>query len=154
MGYGLIESEGEELTPVDFGAIKVPKLPATAERLNFLHKNLVDIIRRHRPDAVAVEQPFINKNVRSAMAIGRAQAVALLAAAGEGVPAFEYTPAQVKLRVCNYGASGKEQVQEMVRLLLGLAEVPEPNDAADALAVAVCHIQEMHLVGLLARQGA
>jgi crossover junction endodeoxyribonuclease RuvC len=152
MGYGLIESEGEELVPVDFGAIAVPELPGIAERLNFLYQNLVEIIRRHRPDAVAVEQPFINKNVRSAMAIGRAQAVALLAAAGEGIPAFEYTPAQVKLRVANYGASSKEQVQEMVRLLLGLAQVPEPNDAADALAVAVCHVQEMHLNDLLAGQ--
>jgi len=153
MGYGLIESEGEELVPVDFGAIKVPELPGIGERLSYLYKNLIEIIRRHHPDAVAVEQPFINKNVRSAMAIGRAQAIALLAAAGEGIPSFEYTPAQVKLRVCNYGASGKEQVQEMVRLLLGLAQVPEPNDAADALAVAVCHIQETHLNDLLARQG-
>jgi crossover junction endodeoxyribonuclease RuvC len=153
MGYGLIESEGEELVPVDFGAIKVPELARTGERLSYLYENLIEIIRRHRPDAVAVEQPFIAKNVRSAMAIGRAQAIALLAAAGEGIPAFEYTPAQVKLRVANYGASSKEQVQEMVRLLLGLAEVPEPNDAADALAVAVCHVQEMHLNDLLGNRG-
>jgi crossover junction endodeoxyribonuclease RuvC len=152
MGYGLIESEGEDLTPVDFGAIRVPELPAVGERLSYLYNNLIEIIRRHHPDAVAVEQPFVAKNVRSAMSIGRAQAVALLAAAGEGIPAFEYTPAQVKLRVANYGASGKEQVQEMVRLLLGLAQVPEPNDAADALAVAVCHVQECHLKDLLTRQ--
>jgi crossover junction endodeoxyribonuclease RuvC len=152
MGYGLIESEGEDLAPVDFGAIKVPELPGIAERLSFLYQQLLEIIRRHRPDAVAVEQPFIAKNVRSAMAIGRAQAIALLAAAGEGIPAFEYTPAQIKLRVANYGASSKEQIQEMVRLLLGLAEVPEPNDAADALAVAVCHVQECHLKDLLGRQ--
>jgi crossover junction endodeoxyribonuclease RuvC len=149
MGYGLIESEGEELIPVDFGAITVPELAHTGERLSYLYQNLVEIIRRHRPDAVAVEQPFIAKNVRSAMAIGRAQAIALLAAAGEGIPSFEYTPAQVKLRVANYGASGKEQVQEMVRLMLGLAQVPEPNDAADALAVAICHVQEMHLNDIL-----
>jgi Holliday junction resolvasome RuvABC endonuclease subunit len=98
MGYGLIESEGDKLVPVDFGAFIVPDLP------------------------------------------------------GEGTPAFEYTPAQVKLRVANYGASGKEQVQEMVRLLLGLAQVPEPNDAADALAVAICHVQETHLNNLLTMQ--
>jgi crossover junction endodeoxyribonuclease RuvC len=152
MGYGLIESEGEELVPVDFGTITVPELARTGERLNYLYQNLVEIIRRHRPDAVAVEQPFIAKNARSAMAIGRAQAVALLAAAGEGIPSFEYTPTQVKLRVANYGASGKEQVQEMVRLMLGLAQVPEPNDAADALAVAICHVQEMHLNDILAGQ--
>jgi crossover junction endodeoxyribonuclease RuvC len=153
MGYGLIESRGEELVPVDFGAVAVPELPGTGERLSYLSNNLIELIRRHRPDAVAVEQPFIAKNVRSAMSIGRAQAIALLAAAGEGVPSFEYTPAQVKLRVANYGASGKEQVQEMVRLMLGLAQVPEPNDAADALAVAVCHVQEMHLNDILAGQG-
>ncbi len=153
MGYGLIESQGEELVPVDFGAIMVPELPGTGERLSYLYENLIEIIRHYHPDAVAVEQPFIAKNVRSAMSIGRAQAIALLAAANQGIPSFEYTPAQVKLRVANYGASGKEQVQEMVRLLLGLTQIPEPNDAADALAVAVCHVQEMHLNDILAGRG-
>jgi crossover junction endodeoxyribonuclease RuvC len=113
---------------------------------------VLDIIRRHRPEAVAVEQPFVSKNVRSAMAIGRAQAIALLAAAGEGIPAYEYTPAEVKQRVADYGASSKEQIQEMVRLQLGLAEVPQPNDAADALAVAICHLREVHVSNLLASQ--
>ena len=87
------------------------------------------------------------------MAIGRAQAIALLAAASRSIPTFEYTPAQVKQRVANYGASSKEQIQEMVRLQLGLAEVPQPNDAADALAVAICHVQEMHLNRLLTEHG-
>jgi crossover junction endodeoxyribonuclease RuvC len=153
MGYGLIDSEGEEIALVDFGAISVPQDLNIGERLSHLYNSLLEIIQKHRPAAVAVEQPFISKNVRSAMAIGRAQAVALLAAAKSGVPAFEYTPAQVKQRVANYGASGKEQIQEMVRLQLGLAEVPRPNDAADALAVALCHVQEMHLNDLLAGRG-
>lgn len=90
------------------------------------------------------------QNARSALAIGRAQAVAILAAANGGIPAFEYTPAQVKQRVANYGASSKQQIQEMVRLQLGLSEVPQPSDAADALAVAICHLHEMHLASLLA----
>ena len=101
---------------------------------------------------MVVEQPFIAKNARSALAIGRAQAVALLAAAGRGIPTYEYTPTQIKQRVANYGASSKEQIQEMVRLQLGLSEVPQPNDAADALAVAICHLREIHLSNLLASQ--
>lgn len=150
MGYGVIESEGDNLTPVDFGAINVPGKLVIAERLNYLYTELQKLIRSHRPDAVAVEQPFIAKNFKSALAIGRAQAVALLAAASQKIPAYEYTPAQVKQRVANYGASSKEQIQEMVRLQLGLAQVPHPNDAADALAVAICHVQEMHIASLLA----
>jgi crossover junction endodeoxyribonuclease RuvC len=153
MGYGVVESEDNELSLVDFGAISVPEHYKIGERLSHLYKELLEIIQRYHPDAVAVEQPFIAKNVRSAMAIGRAQAIALLAAASRSIPTFEYTPAQVKQRVANYGASSKEQIQEMVRLQLGLAEVPQPNDAADALAVAICHVQEMHLNKLLTSQG-
>jgi len=153
MGYGLIESEGSEIALVGYGAIVVPERLKTGERLNHLYKELLKVIKRYRPDIAAVEQPFVAKNVRSAMAIGRAQAIALLAASSQGIPAYEYTPAQVKQRVANYGASSKEQVQEMVRLQLGLAEAPQPNDAADALAVALCHVQEMHVNELLAGQG-
>ena len=90
------------------------------------------------------------KNIKSTLAIGKAQAVALLAAANRGIATFEYTPTQVKQRVTNYGTSPKEQVQEMVRLQLGLAEAPQPNDAADALAVALCHLQEMKFKKLTA----
>jgi crossover junction endodeoxyribonuclease RuvC len=153
MGYGVIESEDDELALVDFGAITVPEHSPIGERLSRLYNELLKVIQRHKPDAVAVEQPFVAKNVRTALAIGRAQAIALLAAAQKGIPTFEYTPTQVKQRVANYGASSKEQIQEMVRLQLGMAEVPQPNDAADALAVAICHAQEMHVNSLLTRQG-
>ena len=153
MGYGVIETENDDVALVDYGAIVPPEKEAIAVRLSHIFKELQNVISRHRPDAVAVEQPFIAKNVKSALAIGRAQAVALLAAADRGLPAYEYTPAQVKQRVANYGASSKEQIQEMVRLQLGLPEVPRPDDAADALAVAICHCQEMHVAGLLAVQG-
>ena len=151
MGYGVIESEDDETALIDFGALVGPE-SSIGERLSHLYNELLEIIQRHQPDAVAVEQPFISKNVRSAMAIGRAQAIALLAAAGRGIPTYEYTPAQIKQRVANYGASSKEQIQEMVRLQLGLSEVPQPNDAADALAVAICHLREIHLSNLLASQ--
>jgi crossover junction endodeoxyribonuclease RuvC len=153
MGYGTVEYEGDEVTLVEYGAIKVPEHLQIAPRLSHLYNEILKVIRKQRPDAIAVEQPFVAKNVRTALAIGRAQAIALLAAAVQGIPTFEYTPAQIKQRVANYGASSKEQIQEMVRLQLGLDEVPRPNDAADALAVAICHVHEMHLEKLLAGQG-
>jgi crossover junction endodeoxyribonuclease RuvC len=152
MGYGVIESDDDDIALIDFGALVGPERSPIGERLSHLYHELQGIIQRHQPDAVVVEQPFIAKNVRSALAIGRAQAIALLAAADRGIPTCEYSPAQVKQRVANYGASSKEQIQEMVRLQLGLAEVPQPNDAADALAVAICHVREMHLSNLLARE--
>ena len=152
MGYGVVESDDDEIAMVDCGALFGPERSPIGERLSYFYDKLLEIIQKHQPDAVAVEQPFVAKNVRSALAIGRAQAVALLAAAGRGIPTYEYTPAQVKQRVANYGASSKEQVQEMVRLHLGLSQVPQPNDAADALAVAICHLREVHLSNLLANQ--
>ena len=150
MGYGVIDSVEGETALVDYGALTSPPRPPIAERLSFFYKQLSEIIAQHQPDAVAVEQPFVAKNVRSALAIGRAQAIAMLAAANTGIPTYEYTPAQIKQRITNYGASSKEQIQEMVRLQLGMAQVPQPNDAADALAVALCHLNEIHLSNLLA----
>lgn len=152
MGYGIIDAVDDDITLIDYGALTTAKNDTIGERLNHLYQGVLAIIRRHHPDAVAVEQPFVSKNVRSAMAIGRAQAIALLAAAGKGIPAYEYTPTQVKQRVANYGASNKEQIQEMVRLQLGLAEVPQPNDAADAIAVALCHLRETHLSQFISGQ--
>ena len=99
-----------------------------------------------------IEQPFVARNVKSALAVGKAQAVAILAAANRGISTYEYTPTQVKQRVANYGASSKEQIQEMVKLQLGLSQTPQPSDAADALAVAICHLHETHLSNLLAEQ--
>lgn len=152
MGYGVIESQDDEIALIDCGALVVAERSPIGERLSYLYNELLKIISRHQPDVVAVEQPFVAKNARSALAIGRAQAVALLAAASKGIPTGEYTPAQIKQSVANYGASSKEQVQEMVKLQLGLAEVPQPNDAADALAVAICHLRQAHLSNLLASQ--
>ena len=152
MGYGVIESEGDEIALVDYGALNCPARSPIGERLSYLYGKLLEIISRCQPDAVAIEQPFMAKNVKAALAIGRAQAVAILAAANRGIPAYEYTPTQVKLKVAGYGASSKEQIQEMVRLQLGLSKVPQPSDAADALAVAICHLRETHLQSLIAKQ--
>ena len=152
MGYGVVESHDDEIALVDYGALVGSKRSSVGERLSHFYKELLELIQHHQPDAMAVEQPFVAKNVRSALAIGRAQAVALLAATNGGIPTHEYTPTQIKQRVANYGASSKEQIQEMVRLHLGLAEVPQPNDAADALAVAICHLRETHLSNLISKQ--
>ena len=148
-GYGIIEADEDEVTLVDYGALTVQARSPIGERLSYMYNALLDIITRYQPDVVAVEQPFVALNVKSALAIGRAQAMAILAAANRGIPTYEYTPAKVKQRVANYGASSKEQIQEMVRLQLRLSEVPQPSDAADALAVALCHLQETHLDSLL-----
>jgi len=152
MGYGVIEAEDDEIALVDYGALSSPARSPIGERLSYLYNELSKVFSRYQPDVVAIEQPFMAKNVKSALAIGRAQAVAILVAANREIPSYEYTPAQVKQRVADYGAGSKEQVQEMVRLQLGLAQVPQPSDAADALAVAICHLRETYLDSLLAKQ--
>jgi len=152
MGYGVIESRDDEATLIDCGTLTTPARSPIGERLSFLYNKFVEIISNYQPDEVAVEQPFIAKNARSALAIGKAQAVAILAAANKGIPTYEYTPTQIKQRVANYGASSKEQIQEMVKLQLGLSQIPQPSDAADALAVALCHLSQIHLSNLLAKQ--
>jgi len=151
MGYGVIEAGDDRITLVESDALTTKERSPIGERLSYLYRHLLEIIDRHQPDAVAIEQPFMAKNVRSALAVGRAQAIAILAAAERGIPTFEYTPAQVKQRVTNYGASSKEQVQEMVRLQLNLSKAPRSTDATDALAVALCHLQEKHLASLLSQ---
>ena len=152
MGYGAIESRDDEIALINCGALTAPARSPIGERLSYLYNQLLEIVARYQPDAVAIEQPFMAKNVKTALAIGRAQAIAILAATNKGIPTYEYTPTQIKQRVTNYGASSKEQIQEMVRLQLGLAQIPQPNDAADALAVALCHLSEIHLSHLLAEQ--
>lgn len=152
MGYGVIEENGNTVTVKTYGAIEAPPRSPIGERLCFIYEKLLKLVKLHHPDVAAVEQPFVAKNVKSALAIGRSQAIAILAAASQGIPIYEYTPAQVKQRVSNYGASSKEQIQEMVRLQLGLSKTPEPDDAADALAVALCHLSETRFTALLTRE--
>ncbi|MCJ7515157.1 MAG: crossover junction endodeoxyribonuclease RuvC [Dehalococcoidia bacterium] len=151
MGYGVVDEDAGEMAMVDYGVVSLSSKIPVEKRLSSLYKKLVEIVARHQPDEVAIEEPFVAGNVRSALAIGRAQAIAILAAANKNLPVFRYLPTQVKQQVTDYGGSGKEQVQEMVRLQLGLAERPEPSDAADALAVAICHLHQKHIEILLAR---
>lgn len=149
MGYGVVEERNGDLALIDYGVLTAPSRTDMLQRLRFLYRGTMEVLARYRPDILAVEEPFVGPHVQAALAVGRAQAVAILAAANQDIPVFAYTPAQVKQRVANYGGSGKAQMQEMVRLQLGMASVPEPDDAADALAVAICHCCESRLAALL-----
>ncbi len=149
MGYGVIEDNDGDLTAVEYGALTTPAKQATSLRLRSLYEGVITIIARHKPAEVAVEL-FVARNLRTALMVGQARGVALLAAANKGLPVYDYTPLQVKQRVSGYGRGEKRQVQEMVKIQLGLDCLPEPDDAADALAVAICHISEARLSRLLA----
>jgi len=144
LGYGVVDIK-EEMSMVDCGVLNASSQVPVEERLHLLYTGLVEAFARYQPDEVAIEEPFIGHNVRSAFAIGRAQAMAILAAANQRLPIYYYSPTQVKQQVSGYGQSDKQQVQEMVKMQLGLSQVPQPYDAADALAVAICHIQQSRL---------
>ena len=149
LGYGLIESVRDEMTLVHYDSIKCKARSDMSERLLFLYDGLTQVVDKYEPDVLAVESPFVGENIKSALAIGKAQAIVLLVAAQHGLPIFEYSPAKIKHHVADYGASSKEQMQEMVKLLLDLDEIPQPNDAADALAVAICHLRECRLAEMI-----
>ena len=139
-GYGCIESAGNRHRLVICGALAPPARATFPEKLMAIHAGLKALLERHRPECVAVEDIFYARNVRSALKLGHARGVALLAASEAGLPVAEYSPAEIKRAVVGYGRAEKPQVQEMVRLLLGLEAAPSPHDVADALAVAVCHL--------------
>lgn len=143
-GYGLVDQDGE-LRLVDSGVIVTPAGTALPQRLLAIHRELSALIERHRPQAAAVEELFFSKNVRTAMSVGQARGVVLLAVAQAGLPIYHYKPSEVKLAVTGYGGASKAQVQEMVRLLLGMETVLTPDDAADAAAIAICHAHSAHL---------
>jgi crossover junction endodeoxyribonuclease RuvC len=151
MGYGVVENTPSEITLIKYGTIDTKLHAPIGERLSFLYMSLMKLLQHYEPQEVAVEQPFFAKNARTAFTIGRAQAVAILAASNLHIPCFEYSPSEIKQRVASYGASNKEQIQQMVMLQLGLSQIPDPSDAADALAVALCHIQVKNLQNLLSR---
>ena len=145
MGYGIIQAHGGEATCIASGAISAPRGLPLPERLRRLYGELLAILERYQPEAAAVEQPFVAKNARTALVIGQGMAIALLAAAQQGLTVATYPPAKVKGAVAGHGGSSKLRVAQLVRLQLGLAVDPEPSDAADALAVALCHMQEQRL---------
>jgi crossover junction endodeoxyribonuclease RuvC len=147
-GYGCVQSDGSRHRLVVCGAISIPASRPFPEKLKVIHGELHALIGLHRPDIIAIESLFHAANARSALKLGHARGVAMLAAVEAGVPIVEYTPAEVKQSVVGYGRAEKGQVQAMVQLLLGLAEPPAPFDASDALAIAVCHLHRMNLRGV------
>lgn len=138
-GYGILKYEGNHFTVLDYGAITTEASMPFAERLLILNYKLEELIKRYKPDAVSIEELFFNKNSKTVLNAAQGRGVAVLAAAKSGIQVFEYTPLQVKLAVVGYGRATKEQVQQMVKVLLNLSGIPRPDDAADALAVAICH---------------
>ncbi len=150
-GYGCVETDGGRHRLVVCGAITAPARDAFPERLARIHRELAALLSSCRPDCVAVENLFYASNARSALKLGHARGVAILAAVQAGCPIVEYTPAEVKRAVVGYGRAEKQQVQQMIKLLLGLTRVPSPHDAADALAVAICHLHSMPPAGMRAR---
>lgn len=148
-GYGFIEQQGNRLIHLDNGAIFTRSQDALANRLQQIYQELCLLIERHHPDAVAVEQVFMARNPASALKLGHARGIALLAGINAGLPVAEYSALQVKSAVVGYGRAGKNQVQQMTRTLLNLPEIAQ-EDAADALAVAICHAHSHHLAGQIA----
>jgi crossover junction endodeoxyribonuclease RuvC len=139
-GYGCVETDGRRHRLVTCGAIKAAAGDSFPDRLARIHRELSDRLAECRPDCVVVENLFYATNARSALKLGHARGVAILAAVDAGCPVLEYTPAEVKRAVVGYGRADKRQIQQMVKLLLGLDKAPSPHDAADALAVAICHV--------------
>jgi len=152
-GYGLVESRGLHLRAVAAGAIRTSPAAADAARLAELFADLEALLAEYRPDEVAVEQVFVNRNLQTATSVGRAVGVALLAVARAGTPVFEYTPSAVKLAVTGSGDAAKDRVQAVVARRLSLTAAPRPADAADALAVALCHLQSSALRRAVAGAG-
>lgn len=139
LGFGVVRVEGSHMVALDGGVVETTPDQPMEQRLARIHRALGELISWHEPKAMAIEEIYFGKNVRSAMAVGQASGIAMLAAAEHGVGCFSYTPQAIKLAVCGSGAAGKRQVQRMVGTLLGLPEPPTPDHAADALAVAICH---------------
>lgn len=139
VGFGFIDKNGSKLTPVQYGCIQTEAHTPEEERLLHVYEGMLQLIDRYKPEAVALEKLFFNRNVTTAMSVGQARGVLVLAAVQRGLPVAEYTPMQVKQAIVGYGKAEKKQVQEMVRMYLKLSAVPKPDDVADALAVAVCH---------------
>jgi crossover junction endodeoxyribonuclease RuvC len=154
-GYGFIRTDNRnEYECLDYGVVTTSAKLSDAERLSILYDELSHLIRVHHPDTSAVEKLFFQKNVKTAIAVGQARGVAMLTLAQAKLPVIEYTPNEIKQTVCGYGNAGKSQVQRMVQTLLRLEEIPKPDDAADALAVAICHINHQSFRNIVNQSGS
>lgn len=153
-GYGVVQrSANGDLRALDWGVILTPAEMPGAERLQVIFQSLNELLSRHQPQTAAVESLFFQRNVRTAMSVGQARGVVLLALQLAGVPTSDYNPNQIKQAVSGYGGADKGQIQSMVRALLALPDLPKPDDAADALAVAICHLNTQRTQQLIAQNG-
>lgn len=139
VGCGIVDYTGNKFTVIDHMAVTTKAGLPLERRLKTIYEDVGDIIDRYKPDAVSIEELFFNTNTTTAIAVGQARGVILLAAVNRGVEIFEYTPLQVKQAVVGYGRAEKNQVQQMVKMILNLREIPKPDDVADGLALAICH---------------
>ncbi|MBA2368376.1 MAG: crossover junction endodeoxyribonuclease RuvC [Candidatus Protochlamydia sp.] len=140
-GYGIIALENHGYIPIDFGCIRPPASHKLSDKYLVIFESVVQLIEIHAPSAVVVETQYVHKNVQSAIKLGMARGAVMIAAKKKGIPVFEYAPTKAKIAVVGTGRASKVQVQGMVQRLLNLAKLPEPEDAADALALAICHAQ-------------
>lgn len=141
MGYGLVRAGGNDLEMVEYGTFRTSPDLTLPQRLLKIYQELTALLQRCQPGQIAVEELFFNKNTTTAIAVGQARGVAMLAAAQKQLELFEYTPLQVKQALVGYGRATKDQIQQMVKITLNLEAIPQPDDAADALAIAICHIR-------------
>lgn len=139
VGYGVLEYKGNKFRVIDYGAVQTTNGNNFPTRLKIVYDEISLLLDKHKPDALAIEELFFNKNVKTAITIGQARGAQILAAVNKGIEVYEYTPLQVKQGVVGYGRADKRQIQEMVKILLNLDKIPKPDDVADALAVAICH---------------
>lgn len=140
MGYGVLESKGSRIKVLENGVITTSSKSKTPERLKHLYDNLDEIIREFKPDEFAIEELFFNQNVKTAITVGHARGVQVLCAQQNNLPIYEYTPLQIKQAITGYGRADKKQMQKTVTTLLNLSEIPKPDDAADALAIALTQV--------------
>ncbi|WP_129597558.1 crossover junction endodeoxyribonuclease RuvC [Anaerophilus nitritogenes] len=148
VGYGVIEYKGNHIKTLGYGAIITHANEEMPQRLKKVYDDLEILLDRFKPDVVAIEELFFNKNVKTALMVGHARGVLILGAANRGIDIYEYTPLQVKQGVVGYGRADKKQVQQMTKTLLNLPQIPKPDDVADALAVAICHAHSGAFKGL------
>ena len=139
LGYGIIEMTGNHFSPCDFGAVTTEAGADMTDRLKRIYNSLMDIIAEYEPEAASIEELFFNTNSKTALLVGQARGVAILACANSGLEVYEYTPLQIKQALTGYGRADKAQIQAMVMRILNLSAAPKPDDAADALAAAICH---------------
>jgi crossover junction endodeoxyribonuclease RuvC len=150
-GFGIISYEDDKYSLLDYGCITTPKTSCLADRLNQISRDLEEIVKDSNPDEIAIEEIFFSKNIKTAIHVAHARGALMQKLSSEGYSINEYKPQQVKEAVCGYGKAEKIQVQKMVQLILRMEDMPRPDDAADALAVAICHGNGLKLRGLYAR---